>query len=105
MRVGQAPPSLGDLPAEGRIGDQGISGMSRLAPAPTIPALHARIRPRWWVEVILLVAMYLMYDGVRLLVSAGHGEAFANAHRVMSLERTLGVSDEFRINHTVSATP
>jgi hypothetical protein len=79
--------------------------MSRLAPAPTIPALDSRIRPRWWLEVILLGAMYLMYDGVRLLVSAGHGEAFANAHRVLSLERMLGVSDEFRINHTVSATP
>jgi hypothetical protein len=79
--------------------------MSRLAPAPTIPAIGSRIRPRWWLEVILLGAMYLMYDGVRLLVSAGHGEAFTNAHRVLSLEHILGVSDEFRINHTVSATP
>ncbi|MDN3352567.1 phosphatase PAP2 family protein [Actinomadura sp. DC4] len=55
--------------------------------------------------MILLGVMYLMYDGVRLLVSAGHGEAFTNAHRVLSLERFLGVSEEVPINHAVSASP
>src|SRR3954452_11911850 len=79
--------------------------MARLTAAPAPPAQKAPDRPRWWREVLLLATIYLMYDGVRLLVSAGHGEAFANAHRVLSLERMLGVSDEFRINHTVSATP
>jgi hypothetical protein len=46
-----------------------------------------------------------MYDGVRLLVSAGHGEAFSNAHRVLGLERALHIADEPRINHAVSASP
>jgi hypothetical protein len=78
--------------------------MSRLAPAPTMPALDARARPRWWREVILLGAIYFLYDGIRLLVAAGHGEAFTNAHRVLSLEAALGVRDETGINHTVSAT-
>ncbi|MCW2862306.1 MAG: hypothetical protein JWP48_4014 [Actinoallomurus sp.] len=79
--------------------------MSRLAPAPTIPAPDTKVRPRWWREVVLIGALYLMYDGVRLLVAAGHHEAFTNAHRVLSLERALGVSEEVTINHAVSATP
>ncbi|GLY73339.1 phosphatase PAP2 family protein [Actinoallomurus iriomotensis] len=79
--------------------------MSRLAPAPPISAPDTRIRPRWWREVALLGAMYLLYDGVRLLVSAGHGEAFANAHRVLDLERTLRIADETSINHAVSSIP
>jgi hypothetical protein len=79
--------------------------MSRLAPAPSIPESEPRIRPRWWREVILLGAMYFLYDGVRLIVAAGHHEAFVNAHRVLSLERTLSIADELRINHAVSATP
>src|SRR3954452_15627484 len=82
-----------------------MSGMSRLAPAPTIPAPEAKVRPRWWREVFVLWVMYLMYDGVRLLVAAGHGEAFADAHRVLGLERTLHVAEEVPINHAVSATP
>jgi hypothetical protein len=82
-----------------------MSGMSRLAPAPTIPAPEAKVRPRWWREVFLLWVMYLMYDGVRLLVAAGHGEAFTNAHRVLGLERALHVAEEVPINHAVSATP
>jgi hypothetical protein len=78
--------------------------MSRLAPAPTMPAQDARARPRWWREIILLGAVYLMYDGIRLLVAAGHGEAFANAHRVLNLETTLGLNDEPAVNHAVSST-
>jgi len=79
--------------------------MSRLAPAPSLPVSGARARPRWWREVILLGALYFLYDGIRLLVAAGHHEAFVNAHRVLSLERALSIADELRINHTVSATP
>lgn len=77
--------------------------MSRLAPAPTMAALDAKDRPRWWREVVLLGAVYLMYDGIRLLV-AEHDRAFTNAHRVLSLETTLRLRDETGINHAVSAT-
>src|SRR3954462_2283395 len=104
MRVGHALRAWGAPSGGPHCGDQGISGMSRLAPAPTIPALDSRIRPRWWLEVILLGAMYLMYDGVRLLVSAGHGEAFANAHRVRGLDHALRLSHERSINQAVSAS-
>lgn len=78
--------------------------MSRLAPAPVTTVTNAEIRPRWWREVILIGVVYFLYDGVRLLVSAGHGEAFANAHRILRLEHTLHVADEAGINHTMSRT-
>lgn len=79
--------------------------MSRLVSAPSIPTPEARVRPRWWREIILLGAIYLIYDLIRLLVSAGHGEAFTNAHRVLSLERALSLADEKHINHALSAKP
>jgi hypothetical protein len=79
--------------------------MSRLAAAPAIPASDAGIRPRWWREVLLLGAVYLMYDGVRLLVASGHGAAFANAYRVLGLERSLHLAHETAINHAVSDRP
>jgi hypothetical protein len=69
-----------------------------------MPSPAARVRPRWWREVLLLGALYLLYDGIRLLVAAGHGEAFTNAQRVLSLETALRIKDETGINHAVSAT-
>ena len=78
--------------------------MTRLAPAPRVPTSAVR-RPHWWYEVLLLGVVYLMYDGVRLLVAAGHGEAFTNAHRVLGLERALRLGHEQTINHAVSASP
>ena len=79
--------------------------MSRLAPAPTLPISDTKAPPRWWREVMLIGALYLLYDFVRLLVAAGDGEAFTNAHRVLSLERALHIADETGLNHAVSATP
>jgi hypothetical protein len=78
--------------------------MSRLAPAPALPASHPQVRPRWWREVTLIGALYVLYDGVRLLVSAGHSEAFTNAHRVLRLEHALDLAHENGLNHAVSAT-
>ena len=79
--------------------------MARLAPAPELPTTSERSRPHWWREVLLLVGVYFIYDGVRLVVAAGHGEAFTNAHRVLGFERTLHFAQEQPINHVVSASP
>jgi hypothetical protein len=46
-----------------------------------------------------------MYDGVRILVTTGRGEAFTNAHRVLALERALRFAHEQTINHAVSGHP
>jgi hypothetical protein len=79
--------------------------MTRLAPARSFPASIARSRPRWWQEILLLGLVYLMYDGVRMVVSAGHHEAFTNAHRVLALERVLRLAHEEPINRAVSGDP
>lgn len=60
---------------------------------------------RWWREVLLLAAVYLLYDGVRMLMAAGHARACRNAHTVLELERSLGLAHEQAVNHAVSAWP
>ncbi|WP_345354459.1 phosphatase PAP2 family protein [Actinoallomurus liliacearum] len=75
------------------------------APPPALPTISTRPRNRWWGEVLLLFAVYLMYDGVRMLVAAGHGQAFADAHHVLGLERALHLAHERAVNHAVSGLP
>jgi hypothetical protein len=41
------------------------------------------------VEMVVLVSLYLIYDGSRGLVSSGRSVAIRHAHEVVSLERTL----------------
>ncbi|MCO6006686.1 phosphatase PAP2 family protein [Actinoallomurus purpureus] len=75
------------------------------APLPAFHAAPARPRNRWWREVLLLIGMYVMYDGVRMLMAVGHGQAFADAHHVLGIERALRIADERTINHAVSGHP
>ncbi|MCO5986938.1 phosphatase PAP2 family protein [Actinoallomurus spadix] len=75
------------------------------APPPVVTRASAESRARWWPEVLLLLVVYLMYDGVRMLVAAGHGQAFADAHHLVGLERTLHLAHEREVNHAVSAVP
>ncbi len=82
-----------------------MSGMTRLVATSPTPPVKKRRRPGWWREILLLCVVYLMYDGVRLLVAAGHGEAVANAHHVIGLEHTLRLGHEQTLNHAVSASP
>ncbi len=61
-------------------------------------------RPSWRKEVALIAAFYVVYTAIRDLrgtrpVSASL--AFANARKVISLERTLGVFREAQIQHWV----
>lgn len=79
--------------------------MTRLAAAPSLPDSPERGRPRWWGEVILLVAMYAVYDAVRTMVATGNAQAYADARGVLSLERFLHIAYEQAVNHTVSARP
>jgi hypothetical protein len=65
-----------------------------------------RRRPAWWREVALIAAFYAVYTTVRDLrgtrpVSAG--QAFANAKRVIGLERSLGLFHEAQIQHAFLA--
>lgn len=81
----------------------------RLRKLPCILASSAnvvRMRPRrlrWWVEVGLTLALYLIYSGIRnqfgsSLGEAGLRHAFENAQRVISFEKALGLyfEEEFQ---------
>lgn len=75
------------------------------APPRAVPTASVRPRNRWWREVLVLVAVYLMYDAVRMLVAAGHGQAFADAHQVLGIERAVHLAHERTVNHAASAQP
>jgi hypothetical protein len=79
--------------------------MTRLASAPPLSDSSERSRPRWWREVLVLGAMYVMYDAVRMMVVTGNAEAFTNARRVLGIERALHIAHEQTLNHAVSASP
>jgi hypothetical protein len=79
--------------------------MTRLASAPSLPAVSERSRTRWWREVLVLGSMYAVYDAVRMVVATGNTEAYGNAHRVLSIERVLHIGHEQALNHLVSARP
>lgn len=98
-----APTQHGFLPADGggvlaTPGDARGEG-SELGGARPLHPLH---RLRWWREVLLIAIFYLLYSVVRDI----HGtntdamrQATTNAHRVISLERHLGVFRESSVQH------
>lgn len=53
----------------------------------------------------MLIAIYLLYDGVRIVVAAGHAQAFGNAYDVLRLEQDLHLAHERTINLAVSERP
>lgn len=67
---------------------------------------HAASRPikrsHWWREVLLIAAFYVAYTLVRDLRGdrpVSHFQALTNAHRIIALERHLGVFHEATIQH------
>lgn len=61
-----------------------------------------RFRPTWWKEVVLIAIFYAVYSAIRDVrgtrpVSAA--QAFANAKRVIGLERSLQLFHEAQIQH------
>ena len=72
--------------------------MKAAAQAPDHPAPQASagpaMRPRWWRELLYILAFYSIYTAVRntqgsASVSVAH--AFRNARSVIGLERTLAL--------------
>lgn len=53
----------------------------------------------------MLTTIYVMYDGVRVIVAAGHAQAFGNAYDVLRLEQALHLAYERSVNLAVSDRP
>ena len=58
------------------------------------------VRLRWWYEVVAMLALYIVYSGIRNKfgsATVGPEHAFNNAHKVITLERHLGLFVEENI--------
>lgn len=78
------------------------------AAAPVAPTTPTRPRLRWWHELVVAVAFYAAYTAVRNRfgsASVGAGEAYANALRVIDLERGLGIFNEQALQQTALRWP
>jgi hypothetical protein len=51
----------------------------------------------WWVEVLAILAFYLVYSAVRNASDARPAEAFEHARQIMSLEHHLGIFHEAKL--------
>lgn len=73
--------------------------MVHTADSPTLGSrrrLHARVladgrRIYWWVELLLILAFYLVYTAIRNANEGGELEAFRNAENLIAWERGLGL--------------
>jgi len=63
-------------------------------------------RPRWWIEVAAIATFYVVYSAVRNLGTGAseEAEAFANARRIIRLERLLGLYQEEPIQEAFLAS-
>ncbi|MFV5990900.1 phosphatase PAP2 family protein [Streptomyces sp. NPDC056231] len=113
-----APPSpIADEAALGRVPKGPSSarraaqaGLSKHAPEAKrndrparLRSLRSPHRPRIWFEVLLIAASYWLYSLVRNAVPEQKAAALANADRLWSVERFLGVAVEQTVNHAVSS--
>jgi hypothetical protein len=79
---------------------------SRIATLPNIPASGDDVRPasirkRLLREVLLVGLGYLVYSQVRGLAGGRTSDAFANAERIIDLERSLGLYHELAVQRWV----
>jgi hypothetical protein len=65
--------------------------------------LRTRHRHSSWRELMLLAALYLLYDVGRFVVAGGQGAALARGTRLLQFEQTLNLAWEQTVNQFVSA--
>src|ERR1700742_2942076 len=58
-------------------------------------------RPRWYVEVVLLVGGYVAFGLVRAAIDRGDPAATNNAEFVQRLEQTLHIAVEYPLNNAM----
>lgn len=92
----------GDEPAGGR----GARPTAVAVLPASEPARSRAVAPRWWREVLYILAFYAVYTGIRdTQGSAGRGQhapsatAFGHARDVIRIERDLVLFHEQRIQH------
>ena len=77
--------------------DPGASTTTDEVPVPARHRLPGGRRLRdghslyWWVELLAVLAFYLVYSAIRNLNHANAAEAFHHAQQLIDLQRTLGI--------------
>lgn len=51
----------------------------------------------WWVEVLAILAFYLIYSGVRNANEGGELQAFENARRILDWQQAIGIGHELTL--------
>lgn len=80
--------------------------MARPSPPPTgvrtqspgAGAAAARVRPRWWAEILLIAVCYGAYSMVRNLVPTDHPGALGRAYEILKVEDLLHLDVEYTLN-------
>jgi hypothetical protein len=76
-----------------------IDTHSAVAPIPSIGApARAQTRTRWWVEALAIVWLCWVYDATTNLAPLRLRLALGNARGVLSLERSLHIDPELRLD-------
>src|SRR4051794_7553229 len=73
--------------------------------AVPLPPIRRRRRPRWWVQLLVIVGFAVGYDQVRALHGNVAATALAHARSVLHVDRTLHVSWAEPMNHWLAGHP
>ncbi|MHB8463678.1 MAG: phosphatase PAP2 family protein [Acidimicrobiales bacterium] len=66
-------------------------------------APNARIRPRWWTQVVLIIAVWCAYDAVNNLNPLRAATAFAHGVAIMHVETVMHLDPERWLNRWLGA--
>jgi len=67
------------------------------------PTTQLRTRPRWWIEVALILSFYEAYELSRQAAPSRPDAAVRHGHAVSALEHMLHLGIERPVNHVVAA--
>jgi hypothetical protein len=58
--------------------------------------------PPWWIEVMIIGAGYLLYQGVQIFVTGSAASALSRANWIWQVQSTMHLNPEVAINHWVA---
>lgn len=67
--------------------------------------LNYLVKPRWWLEIVMIYGIYLIYSLIRNGVHNVEATAFANGENILAVEDRLGLAWERGLNTFLDNTP
>lgn len=69
------------------------------------PRPRLRLRPRWWAELVLIVAVYAAYSAVELMARGDVSTAVGHGLAILRIEKALRINAEHPLNRLFTSTP